>query len=352
MLIGKPTLETFDSFQAALANDRPRKRRPVEVDPVQFARVIKAMEMGARFPLRSLREAIGTGAWDSIMLDAMHKRMIKGWDAAAQALHWRKIASTIRNVSDFRTINVIQTGDFTTLDEVPEGGDYQETEFTDDRATYTVKKYGNIFAVTYESMSNDDLGVFGKVMQRFGGAAARTVEKYLFTTLIDGNAAIYDGNNLFDSTNHGNDLGASKPLNHDNLEAAIELMLAQTDLDGNPLDLVPRYLIVHPDQKYDAMRIILSEHKPSDVATINVHQGELDLCVTSRITSGRWYLVADPSLIETLEIGFLGGRQEPELFEESELSDAAFDRDVKRYKARHIFGMVIPDYRGWVRANV
>jgi len=351
MLIKKAKLEDCKSPGDITRGDRPTRRvGEMKVDKKRVREMQRLLTSGAAMPLKLMREAIGEGAWDSLMLDAMHKRMIKGWSAAMQELHWDKLVSQFASLSDFRTRNVIQRGTFTTLSVVPEGGDYHEVEFTDDRATYTPKKYGAIFGLSYEAMSNDDLSALGTIPQDFGGAAARTIEKYILYTIIDQNITAYDSNSLFDDTNHSNDLGSGYALNHDNLEAGIEKMMAQTDIDGNYLNVRPKYLLVSPGQYYDAMRLVRSAGRPGTGNNdINVHQGELIVISSSWITDTYWYLVADPAMMETIEAGFLGGRREPEIFEESANSGHQFSNDEKRWKCRLVFGAAPVDWRGFVR---
>jgi hypothetical protein len=345
----------FDSFEAALKGEpRPKKitEAQVNLEDPKVRSVIEAIQGGARVPLKYLRESIGVGAWDSLMLDAMHKRLTKGWGAVQASLSWAKIPSFIKPVRDFRNQYAIQAGEFTTLPKVPEHGAYHQVEFTDDRAVYTVAKYGALFSVSYESMTNDDLGALNAKAEKFGRAAPRTVESFVFKTMLDGNPKIYDDKALFHS-DHKNDLGASKALNHDNFEEAALKLMNQTDIDGNPLDLTPKMLVVHKDQAYDAARLMKSLARPGTGNNdINVHLNEVEIVSTSLVTTGRWYLIGDPSIVETLEIGFLGGRQEPELFMEAASSGHAFDYDEERIKIRLVFGGAWTDYRGVVRANV
>jgi hypothetical protein len=349
----KARFDVFDTFASAAKSDGARKvAKEAEVNAEGMAYVEKVLADGGQLPLSRVRESIGVGAWDSLMMDAMNKRLLKGWSMLQQAMHWRKIVSNVKNVTDFRTQYAIQTGEFTTLDQVAARAPYNEVEFTDDRISYTVAKYGQVFGLSFEAMTNDDLGAFGRIVEKFGSASQRTVEKFIFTTMLNANPTIYDASALF-VAGHSNDLGAATPLNHDNLEAGIKLMANQTDIDGNQLDLVPRFLIVHPDDKFQAMRLLKSSSRPATANNdVNVHEGSLELIATSRVTSGRWYLMADPGLVDTYEVGFLGGRQEPEIFEESPDSGHAFAYDERRWKCRLVFGAAILDYRGFVRANV
>jgi hypothetical protein len=303
---------------------------------------------GAKVPLRRIREAVGVGAWDSIMLDALHKRLQAGIEKVRETHIWRNLVSFIKPVRDFRTQYSIQTGSFTTFDSVEPQGPYYQTWFSDDRANYSVSKYGNIFALSLEEMTNDDLGVFGRTAEMFGKAYAESIEKYVVETLINDNPTIYDSNSLFDSTNHSNYQSSSFSLNRSNLETAKTAMRNQTDLDGNPLNIRPRFLLVNPAQEWTARRLVNSPDDPETAnRAVNVHYRSLTVLVSSYVTAGTWYLIGDPNMCSTIELGFLNGNQGVELFEENADSGTSFTRDVKRWKARGIHGGAVLDYRGF-----
>ena len=63
--------------------------------------------------------------------------------------------------------------------------------------------------------------------------------------------------------------------------------------------------------------------------------------------TNNWYLVAKPSSIATIEIGFLRGMQLPQVFMKED-----FDREVIWYKGRLVFGGAVLDYRGFYGAIV
>lgn len=353
--------ESFGSWYEAVAGDKPERfGRDVDVqealkkaNPEALRMVENLTKRGVTFPVSVIREAIGSGAWDSIMLDALNKRLMKGWQAVYDELPWRKLVSTIKNVKDFKTQYVMQTGDFTTLSAVQAGGTYYEMQFSDDSVSYSVAKYGGMFGLSFEAMTNDDLGVFGNASQKMGGAAARTVNSYVLSTLINANPTLYDSVALFNST-HANYLNGSGsyPLNQANLESAKTKMREQTDLDGNYLELRPKYLLVDPSNEFNARRLLESIDDPSTAnRAINVHKGSLEVIVSNYVTDAAWYLIADPSVIETIEMGFLGGRVEPEIFEEASDSGHHFQFDERRWKIRIVFGGAVVDYRGFVGCN-
>lgn len=299
------------------------------------------------------REALGAGSFDSILLDAQHKRLMKGF--MLRKTQWAKIPSLRKAVVDFKNQYAIQTGSMPIFGSVPAQSPYPEVQFADDRANYTVAKYGGIYGVSLESQLNDDMGVLGAVAEKFGGGFAQTLDDFVFSTQIDDNPTIYDAVALFHNGSHANDLGASKALTHDTLEEAVVKLTSQTDPGGQPMDQRPWALIVHPAQEFTAERLLNSELRPGTQNNDkNAFRGKFPggVIVSSRVTSGRWYVMADPSQEETIELGFLGGREEPELFQEGKDGGRAFEFEEIRWKARMIFGGVPINWRWIVRANV
>jgi hypothetical protein len=66
-----------------------------------------------------------------------------------------------------------------------------------------------------------------------------------------------------------------------------------------------------------------------------------------------WYGLADPAEITTIEVGFLDGAEEPELFiQDGPTEGSMFSNDQVTYKIRHIYGGAFTDYRGVAGAIV
>lgn len=63
--------------------------------------------------------------------------------------------------------------------------------------------------------------------------------------------------------------------------------------------------------------------------------------------ANNWYMMADPSEIVGIELGFLYGREVPELLQQSNpLMGINWTNDVSSYKVRWDFGGDWLDYRG------
>ena len=52
-----------------------------------------------------------------------------------------------------------------------------------------------------------------------------------------------------------------------------------------------------------------------------------------------WALIGDPAEHPTIEVGFMDGRQEPEMFiQDTPTAGSMFTNDMVTYKIRHIYG--------------
>ena len=86
----------------------------------------------------------------------------------------------------------------------------------------------------------------------------------------------------------------------------------------------------------------------SDYNDVNPLQGIVEVIVEPLLDDAdNWYVVAKPSSIATIEMGFLQGKQAPDILVRED-----FEREVIWYKARLVFGGAVMDYRGFYGAIV
>ena len=85
----------------------------------------------------------------------------------------------------------------------------------------------------------------------------------------------------------------------------------------------------------------------NNVVVNNPHKGKYQpIVVDYWTTANRYFLVADTNLVPTIEVGFLDGKEEPELFSLAENTGSAFSADKVVWKIRHVYGAGILDHRG------
>ena len=268
---------------------------------------------------------------------AVKRQLIKGRKYAVSS--WRKF-SRIVPLNNMKTVTRLRRSDTDRYLPVAEGSEHEQGGFSEYKVTYAPKKYERGVNFTWEMFVNDDMGAFRNIGIELGRASENTAADFV-VGLIRDNGVIYDGVELF-HVDHGN--VGTDALSEASLGAAITSMKHQLSEKGNPLMIRPGYLLVPPELEFTAKKLIRSTLVPgSGNNDVNVLKGIVEVVVEPLLTdANNWYVVAKPSSVATIEVGFLGGRQSPEVMVEE-----GFDRDVIKYKGRIVFGGAVMDYRGF-----
>ena len=118
----------------------------------------------------------------------------------------------------------------------------------------------------------------------------------------------------------------------------------------NPILWVPRGL------RGTALQLKQSEKNPENAEQgVNTIRDSFDPIVSPylRGDENNYYLSAKPSDVEGIEIGFLGGRQDPEiLVQDQPTVGNVFVYDTIRYKVRHEYGGAVVNYRAFAGSIV
>jgi hypothetical protein len=301
-----------------------------------------------------------TSSFSYLLGTSMNKRLLK--DYQAWPSEWQKFC-TITPIKDFRQQDRIRLGAFGSLSTVAEDTAYTTITLADTRAIYSPSKRGNLVAVTRETIVNDDLYAIKQIPGKLAVAAAFTLAEFVYALLAANGAAIYDTFKLFDSINHLNTgiitanlgtPGSGAALSTANLQTAVTKMRRQQNLASKPIGLKPRFLLVPPELEFAAMTIVKSAGVPgSNFNDINPMLGYAEVIVAPQLASPTyWSAIADPRVIDTIEVGFVGGQMNPQLFiQDQPLYGNNFTNDVITYKVRHEYGGAVVDYRGFYLGN-
>ena len=302
-----------------------------------------------------LTEALDSTSFAEILGDSIRRALLDYYTQPGLD-QWKKIATTVP-LRDFRTNRRQRFGGYGNLSPVSEGAAYGAlTSPTDEEATYAPIKRGGTETVTMEMIANDDLGALRDIPKRLGRAAAQTLHEFVFNLLKD-NSAVYDSVALFHASH--NNLGTTA-LSASSLKDLRLKMLKQADLDNSKrLGITPRYLVLPVDLEHDAFTILNSivipsgagVAAPSDANYVKTYGLEV-ISVPYWTDANNWFLVASPSDVPTIEVGFVNGEQ-PELFVADQPTvGSMFTNDKIVYKIRHIYGAAVLDYRGFAGAIV
>lgn len=305
-----------------------------------------------------------TGSFSNLLLDAANKTLLAGYEEAP--FTWNMWARDAGTTADFKNINRIRFSEMGTPEMVPEGKEYKDAGMSDTKETYKINKYGNMFTVTWETVVNDDLDAISRI-PAMQGAACRRLQNQAVYGVLTANAAMADTGALFNATaqttagGHANlATGAGAPSVTTLNTAYISMMTKKGLRSDVILNIQPAFLIVPAAISATALQLLGSIADPSVGGSVagnsnskNIYgpNGDRPLKVIvepllDANSSTAWYLAANNSQVDTVEITFLEGEQSPVLENEWD-----FDKDVYKYKVRQTFGVAPIDFRGLYKHN-
>lgn len=148
----------------------------------------------------------------------------------------------------------------------------------------------------------------------------------------------------------------------DSLKKAVQKFLDQTDLDGQPINVEPKFLVVPTALKHLAIELTQGATLISSGSTdtirpaLNVLADE-NLSVVSSpylanskypgASDSAWYLFGAPGQVDTFEIGYLKGKRTPTV----EKGDLDFNQLGMWFRVYFDVGVREQDFRGIVKAN-
>jgi len=344
-------VEPYSSLREAYADITGR---PVwRMTPREAAAEMVRASFG--FNSEVIRETVETGDWSYALGQALHRELIRQYQLP-RFDDWRKVVSRIAPLRDMRTNDRLRYSYFNTLSSVSEGGTYQEfSDPSEERAYYSPTKYGGLASWTWEAALNDDLNVLADIPRRLALAAKLTVWYNVLNIFAATSppTCTYDSTALFHA-DHSNLVTVN--LTSANFGAARKALMTQTAPGASSMYLgaEPKYLLVPPDLEATARKLRDSD-VDIDSTTVdmgNPWKGTFDIIVIPFWSdTNAWAVVADPTVVPTIEVGFLGGKEEPELYTEASNTGSAFTADKVTYKIRHVWGYVILDHRGMYKSN-
>lgn len=345
----------YHSFRQAFTDFTGRMPRAFDED---FNRIMLRESFGSGFNSTRITEAMDSTTWAQALGDSVARQMIREY-TLDNLNTWRKVVRIVP-VQDFRTQRRVHLGGYGTLPTVTEGSPYQPlTSPGDEEATYAIAKRGGTEDVTLEMIANDDVRAISRIPGKLGRAAARTLYEYVWA-FFSGNATYTGDSTAWFHSNHTN-TDTSAGLSQTTLSTGRRKMIEQTAYGDTSevLGIGPKYLIVPPELEELAFQLTQSRVAipstaagPSDTPNIHSAMGLEYIMVPSFTDANDWFLLADPNDVPSIELGFYQGREEPELFTQSDQSvGSMFDSDRWTMKIRHIYNGTLEDFRGGYRGQ-
>lgn len=276
----------------------------------------------------------GTGALPGILSNVANKSMLKAYEAAPTTFEaFTSIGSNV----DFKEAKKYRLSEAGALLEIKENGEFEADEIAESDASTKVLTYGRAFSFTRQMLVNDDLSALTKVPSLYAAQAKRGINRLVYQTLAGAD---------YSSTN-GNLAATPSALTLSGIDEGRVAMRTQKNIRGTEvLNITPKYLIVSTQNEFKARQLMTSVSDPNAThyGVVNplmnsleiVSDAELDL-----IDGKAWYLVADTSLFDAIEVTYLNGVQTPTI--ESQI---AFDTLGIRYRIYIDYGVSVLDHKG------
>lgn len=299
-----------------------------------------------------IRCGFSTASLATLLSNSANKTMMDAYQAVASVA---KVLARKLSANDFKTHTGVQlTGDFL-MQEVGPDGELKHANVGQDSFTYAVKTFGRIFGITRQMLKNDDLGAFMDIPRMIGRGAALSLEDAFWTLVLANTGSFFvAGNANYIS-------GAATALSSAALAKAVETFRKQTDPDGHPIKLTPKFLVVPPelestaDELYVARNLVYGGSDAAKQPDANTHAGKYAPQVSSYLSNSSytgysataWYLWGDPADIPAFGIAYLDGQENPTV-EEAPL---AADILGTAWRGYFDFGVCQINHRGAVKSK-
>lgn len=266
-------------------------------------------------------EAGSTQDFASFLRMTVIRNIIETYKAVPSTAY-RDLAMVGR-LEDFRPVQIYKMADVGEILEVPEGADYSDTSLKNVAgATKQLRKYGRLFSLTLEQISQDDSSVLSYIPRALGRQFARLRNK-LWRAAFIANPTLYDGRAMFNVTD-GN-LGSTS-LTPDTTGAAALVTAYQAalasmkDENNENIGYRPYWLIVPPGLEIIA-RSLTEDPTISNAAgtALVTNQGAktgLKVWVEPSLTdTNDWFLMPNQNEFANVNFDFYKGQQEPTIIQ-------------------------------------
>lgn len=245
-----------------------------------------------------------TSSFSYILNNVATMNLLAGFEATDNT--WSEWAG-VGDLTDFKQaqINGLANGNLT---QTAEGVAFPELGKADGGYNAQLQMWGATVNLTFQALTNDSaLGEFARMMGRAGGIAARTVDKEVYTRLLNATWT--------NDTTTGATLATST-----NLDKVRKGFRGKLNPAGEKMQNSPKYVLVDSLNTYNAEVATgeISANGATTVASTRSRQLrviESDWIGDANLKSGAlttdYYLAGTAGLVDTVTARFLGGQRSP-----------------------------------------
>jgi len=266
-----------------------------------------------------------TGSFANLTLDAINKSMMIGYSEVPAT--WRGPMRQGQSATDFKQIHRMQIGSIPNLPVWNDSVRPNMASFADGKESYAVEARSIGVDFGYKLIVNDDMSALTNTPMKLGDSAARTVNAVAWSqvtsnpTMRDAVALFSDVTGLRFRKNLTTGAGAPSTTTLGTLTALMRLMRGENTPEGaesaDILNLSPSYIVVPAALETTAKVLVNSVYDPASTGAATFNPAtSLQVVVEPLLdaaSSTAWYLFAEPTRVETVEVTFLAGQETPQV---------------------------------------
>jgi hypothetical protein len=262
-------LDMADSYRSMSLHDVCREACRIDGKPV-------SMRLS---PAETFRTAVSGSALSNIFTTNVNAQFVMGYtDFTDSTTGW----CSETDVANFLTQERDMMGKFGALQKVKSGQTAQHLNTSDWKESYKIQRYGGQFVIDEQDIINDRFGALEQETPKDMGLTAAQLRPNLVYYIILSNPNLdFDSAQLFQTGATRLNKGSGTALSGTRLEAILAAMGKQR-LNGRPLNIRGRYLIVPQDLKFTADITILSQERIISSASGGTYNPLKDLGIEIR----------------------------------------------------------------------
>lgn len=266
-----------------------------------------------------------TGSLLEVSRDAVNKSLRAGYGEAPTT--WRGPMRQGQSVADFKDIHRVKLGGAQNLPIWPDNTAPSESRLSSEAEKYAVEAHAENLSFSWRMIVNDDVDALTRVPAMLGDASARTVNAVAWQELTR-NPVLADGQPLLLETptgrRHQSNLttGEAVPTNATigAMKAKMRVMRGLSTPEGaqsdSILNLMPAYIVGPAALEEVIVKLVFSDADPAAGGNSAVFNTSRTLTpviepLLDLDSATAWYLFASPSRVDTVEVSFLAGQEEP-----------------------------------------
>lgn len=325
------------------------------LSPMQVAQA--ALGFGQNIGIRNNAGLQTTGSLLEITRDAMNKVLLAAYNEAPQT--WRAVGRQGASVPDFKDKHVIKLSGAANVPIWPDNTIPELAKLSNEKEKYAVDARAETLSFSWRLLINDDLDALQRRPQILGNAFGRTINA-VFWAEATANRLMQDGVALFSAAS-----GARKQANlvtgvaspsvatFGTMRKLLRLMRGLNTPEGaqsdDILSLTPKFIVNPASLETTVETLTKSGSDPASGGNANVYNPTRSLTqVTEPLldatSTTAFYLFADPSSIDTIEVSFLQGQETPYVHEWMDNQTMA-----QNFTMMQSFGVKAIDWRGMIR---